>query len=146
MALQEGLEKTQEIRKLVDADPAPDGLKILKKISSELRDAAERVQQMLRPCHTYLNSVLDRELAAISLGSDSTWEPHEMAFAAASLAILEKRWREDRRLHVAFLQLSSTMSDRGRFPYVRPIHWTKTEPEFVFPASVLRACAGSPVV
>jgi ATPase family protein associated with various cellular activities (AAA) len=110
----------------------------LKKIASELRGAAEKVLKMLKPSQNFLSSVLNRELAAMSLGTDSTWVPHEMAFAAASLGILGKRWREDKRLLHAGLHLSRAMSDRGEFPFSRPFHSVKEDLKVLYPASALR--------
>jgi hypothetical protein len=82
--------------------------------------------------------VLNRELAAVSLGTDSTWEPHEMAFAAAFLGILAKRWRGDKRLLQAGFHLSRAMSDRGQFPFSREFHSVNENPKVLYPASALR--------
>ena len=137
-ALRKGFLITKEIRKLLERKNAQDPIKILKKMASELRGAAEKVLKMLKPSQNFLSSVLNRELAAVSLGTDSTWVPHEMAFAAASLGILGKRWREDKRLLHAGLHLSRAMSDRGEFPFSRPFHSVKEELKVLYPASALR--------
>ena len=65
--------------------------------------------------------------------------PHELAFAAVSLAILGKRWRGDKRLLQAGLHLSCAISDRGEFPFSRPFHSINGgDLKVLYPASALR--------
>jgi len=114
---------------------------ILEQVEDKLKAAITGTRRILHPVENYLCSVLDHELAAATLGEDSTWEPYEMAFAAASLGILDKRWQDDKRLFKAVSHLSNVISDRGRFPTGHPFHQEGADMHFVNPASVIGAFA-----
>lgn len=115
---------------------------ILEEMQNELEKAIKGTRNILRPVESYLSYVLDHELTAAALGQNSTWEPHEMVFAAASLGILDKRWREDKRLFKSLFHLSNVISDRGRFPVGRPFHHEGLDNlHFIYPGSVIGAFA-----
>lgn len=94
-------------------------------VEKQFRDAARRMSSVLRPPTTYVSRVLDRELAAAASPSSAfAWDPAELAFAAVAYGNARRDWN-DERLRRALEQLTTMISDRGRFPLGRPIHATQ---------------------
>lgn len=115
---------------------------ILEEMQNGMEKAIKGTRNILRPVENYLFYVLDHELTSAALGHGSTWEPHEMVFAAASLGILDKRWREDKRLFKSLFHLSNVISDRSRFPPGRPFHQEGLDNmHFIYPGSAIGAFA-----
>jgi len=75
------------------------------------------------PAENYLKGVFEHQLAAAESGSNSIWEPYELACAAECLCTMDRqRWGEDKRLERAAQALSKVISDRGLFPFSQPYH------------------------
>lgn len=141
-ALEQGEEQAKCALKLVeDLGTGDQIIKSLQDLQDILIGARQRVRSILQPAENFLSSVLDHELAAATLGHDSTWEPHQVAFAASSLGIIDKRWREDKRLPEALGYLTRAISDRGRFPIGQPFHGDKSAMHFIYPGFVTTALA-----
>lgn len=141
-ALEEGKERAQSALKLSeDLGTGDQIIKSLQDLQDILVRARQGVRSILQPAENFLSSVLDHELAAATLGHDSTWEPHQVAFAASSLGIIAKRWREDKRLPEALGYLTRAISDRGRFSIGQPFHSDKSAMHFIYPGFVTTALA-----
>jgi len=95
---------------------------LCKAIKRGFDEAADEVQKLLIPVENYLSSVLDRELALVSLGESWDWQPCELACAASSYGRLTKGWKKDARFARAVIDLSKMVSSRGRFANPRHIH------------------------
>jgi len=88
-------------------------------------NAAEEVRHLLRPAANFLSTILDRELADISLGEPWDWQPAELAFAATAygrLRLSPDDWKKDPRLGRAANQLFKAISRCGLVPNKRPYH------------------------
>lgn len=142
LSLERGKNIAASALALFDKDPALEVPVLLEKIQGKMQEAVVGTRNILRPVETYLSYVLDHELAAAALGQNSTWDPNEMAFAAASLGILDKRWQEDERLLMSVFHLSKVISDRGRFPAGPPFHQEGMDSmHYVYPGYVIAAFA-----
>lgn len=95
---------------------------VCKDIKRGFDESAHQVEKLLHPIRTYLSSVLDRELALVSLGETWDWQPCELACAAASYGKLAKKWEKDVRFSRAVSDLSKMISSRGRFANLRHVH------------------------
>ena len=95
---------------------------ISEKIKREFEEGADEIHKLLHPVKNYLSSVLDRELALVSLGEKWDWQPCELACAAASYGRLTEKWEKDTRFGRAVSDLSKMVSSRGRFANPRHIH------------------------
>ncbi|MCB9897559.1 MAG: AAA family ATPase [Planctomycetes bacterium] len=130
-ALAKALETATEIlRDLESSAPS------LRSVASRLRGQAAATRYLIRPARRFLESVLNRELAAESAHDGSIWSAAELVFAAAAFASLEKP-RHDARLKKATLLLTAAISPRGEFPtttaidldeagYSLPLVWSET--------------------
>ncbi|SCX61568.1 ATP-binding protein [Nitrosospira sp. Nsp1] len=95
---------------------------LCKDIKREFDESAHQVENLLHPVRNYLSSVLDRELALVSLGECWDSQPCELACAAASYGKLTKEWGKDTRFDRAVSDLSKMISSRGRFANLRHYH------------------------
>lgn len=111
-AISDALEAADYVLEVLDTD-APDADR-LKLVALRLEAQANRVQKLLRPAVSYLESVLDRELTSASLGHNNRWNAAELAFAAAALASMKQR-QADPRLHRARTLLEEHISPDGDF-------------------------------
>ncbi|WP_411728329.1 AAA family ATPase [Methyloglobulus sp.] len=92
------------------------------KVKGQLDDAAREVHKLLHPVRNYLSSVLDHELALISLGENWDCQPCELACAVASYGKLTEEWEKDTRFGRAVNDISKMVSSRGRFANPRHFH------------------------
>jgi ribosomal protein S16 len=97
----------------------------LNSLKQDLYKASKEVRKLLRPAMNYLDTVLDRELASISLGSQWDWQPAELAFAATAYGRLRcspDEWEKEPRFERATYHLSKAVSRCGLIPNKRPYH------------------------
>lgn len=113
------------IRALKLFQGSTDPLQALAELAGMFAQVAYEVRRLLIPSRGFLSAILDRELAAASGEGVLSWDPGEMAFAAASYGFLTEAW-DDERLRRAGHYLSRVISDRGRFPVGRPIYSMKS--------------------
>lgn len=117
-AIEQAVQKAYRARGILvesGADFAPS----LRDLAAIFRKAAQEVTKLIYPAQAFLSAILDRELTAAGSSANPGWDPGEMAFAAASYGFATGSWDND-RLRQAGLRLSETLSERGRFPAVKP--------------------------
>ena len=115
---------------------------LCRKIELGFDEAVGEVRKLLHPVKSYLSSVLDRELALVSLGESLDWQPGELACAAASYGRLTEKWEKDVRFGRAVSDLSKMVSSRGRFANPRHIHeWPNGDRRMMGNAVTLHAMA-----
>ncbi len=95
-----------------------DFLEKLEVIARYFDESARDATRVVIPSKRFFETVLDRELAAASAESNLSWDPNELAFAAASYGVLTDLWDDDRLVR-AVKFLTKTVSTRGRFPIGR---------------------------
>jgi len=108
--LSNGREREQGIRQYARA---------LDELKTGFDDAARGTAKLLQPTLKYASSVLDHELAAAG-NLSATFEPAEMAAAAAAYGAASDDWTEARLVRAAEV-LSSGVTEHG-FPIGRPFH------------------------
>ena len=98
-------------------------IEALKEAENKFNETALMTRKSHYPAENYLKGVLDHQLAVAESGSNSPWEPYELACAAECLGAMDKkRWSEDKRLARSVQQLSKVISERGLFPFSQPYH------------------------
>lgn len=92
----------------------------LRKVSDVLRESASRTRRVVRPAIAFLSRVVDHELAAAASDDSAHCDVPELAFAASSYGAASGLWH-DERLRRAAGVLASRLSERGHFPFGRPL-------------------------
>lgn len=99
-------------------------LENLRELSRLFENIANRVYKVVEPAKRFVETVLNRELAAASVGKKIAWDGRELVFAAAAYGAATK-WNPSERLTRACILLSKSVSEKGTLPAGRPFHLTR---------------------